>query len=89
MPINDGTGGFKAWKVSLLKKIKLDLIKSQGYSFQIEMNFWAWVLNAKIIEIPIIFVDRTIGESKMSRKIMIEAILVVLKLRFLKIFRLL
>ena len=89
MPINDGTGGFKAWKVSLLKKIKLDLIKSQGYSFQIEMNFWAWVLKAKIIEIPIIFVDRTIGESKMSRKIMIEAILVVLKLRFLKIFRLL
>ena len=89
MPINDGTGGFKAWKVSLLKKIKLNLIKSQGYSFQIEMNFWAWVLNAKIIEIPIIFVDRTIGESKMSRKIMIEAILVVLKLRFLKIFRLL
>ena len=89
MPINDGTGGFKAWKVSLLKKIKLDLIKSQGYSFQIEMNFWAWVLNAKIIEIPIIFVDRTIGESKMSRKIMIEAILVVLKLRLLKIFRLL
>ena len=89
MPINDGTGGFKAWKVSLLKKIKLDSIKSQGYSFQIEMNFWAWVLNAKIIEIPIIFVDRTIGESKMSRKIMIEAILVVLKLRFLKIFRLL
>ena len=88
MPINDGTGGFKAWKVSLLKKIKLDLIKSQGYSFQIEMNFWAWVLKAKIIEIPIIFVDRTIGESKMSRKIMIEAILVVLKLRFLKIFRL-
>ena len=68
MPINDGTGGFKAWKVSLLKKIKLNLIKSQGYSFQIEMNFWAWVLNAKIIEIPIIFVDRTIGESKMSRK---------------------
>ena len=39
MPINDGTGGFKAWKVSLLKKIKLNLIKSQGYSFQIEMNF--------------------------------------------------
>ena len=89
MPINDGTGGFKAWKVSLLKKIKLDLIKSQGYSFQIEMNFWAWVLNAKIIAIPIIFVDRTIGESKMSRKIMIEAILIVLKLRLLKIFRLL
>ena len=89
MPINDGTGGFKAWKISLLKKIKLDLIKSQGYSFQIEMNFWAWVLNAKIIEIPIIFVDRTIGESKMSRKIMIEAILIVLKLRLLKIFRLL
>ena len=84
MPINDGTGGFKAWKVSLLKKIKLDLIKSQGYSFQIEMNFWAWVLNAKIIEIPIIFVDRTIGESKMSRKIMIEAIFSSFKIKIFK-----
>ena len=87
MPINDGTGGFKAWKVSLLEKIKLNSIKSQGYSFQIEMNFRAWILKSKIIEIPIIFVDRTIGDSKMSRMIMVEAIVVVLKLRLLKLFK--
>ena len=89
LPIFDTTGGFKCFNSSVLKSIDLNKVKSNGYSFQIEMNFWAWVLNAKIIEIPIIFVDRTIGESKMSRKIMIEAILIVLKLRLLKIFRLL
>ncbi len=86
MPINDGTGGFKGWRVSLLKKIKLKEIKSQGYSFQIEMNFRAWINKAKIIEIPIIFFDRTIGESKMSKKIMYEAIWIVIKLRIWKIF---
>ena len=85
MPINDGTGGFKAWRISLLKKINLNVIKSQGYSFQIEMNFRAWIKKARIIEIPIIFVDRTIGESKMSKKIMFEAIWIVLKLRIWKL----
>ena len=86
IPINDGTGGFKAWKVDLLKKIELGMVKSQGYSFQIEMNFRAWRKNAKIFEEPIIFVDRTIGESKMSKKIMFEAIWIVLRLRILKLF---
>ena len=85
IPINDGTGGFKAWKVDLLKKIELGMVKSQGYSFQIEMNFRAWRKNAKIFEEPIIFVDRTIGESKMSKKIMFEAIWIVLRLRILKL----
>lgn len=87
MPINDGTGGYKAWSVKLLKKIDLNTIKSQGYSFQIEMNFRAWTLNAKIKECPIIFFDRTIGESKMSKSIMFEAIWVVWRLRILKIFK--
>ena len=86
MPVNDGTGGFKAWRVDLLKKIKLEVVKSQGYSFQIEMNFRAWRKEAKIYEEPIIFVDRTIGESKMSKKIMFEAIWIVLRLRILKLF---
>ena len=53
MPINDGTGGFKAWSSSLLGKIKLDDVRSQGYSFQIEMNFRAWRLNARIKEVPL------------------------------------
>ena len=86
MPINDGTGGFKAWRGSLLRKIELNKVKSQGYSFQIEMNFRAWRQNARIKEEPIIFVDRTIGESKMSKTIMYEAIWMVLRLRIWKIF---
>ena len=86
MPINDGTGGFKAWRSELLSKIALDKIKSQGYSFQIEMNFRSWVLDARIKEEPIIFVDRTIGHSKMSKKIMREAVWMVWRLRISKIF---
>lgn len=86
MPIKDGTGGFKAWRASLLKEIRLKEVRSQGYSFQIEMNFRAWGKGARIKEEPIIFVDRTIGESKMSRAIMIEAIWMVWRLRIWKIF---
>jgi dolichol-phosphate mannosyltransferase len=86
MPIKDGTGGFKAWRVELLKKIKLKSVKSQGYSFQIEMNFRAWSLGARIKESPIIFTDRTIGESKMSKSIMNEAIWIVWRLRIWKLF---
>ena len=86
MPINDGTGGFKAWSTTLLEKIKLYDVKSQGYSFQIEMNFRAWRLGANIKEEPIIFVDRTIGESKMSSSIMYEAIWMVWRLRIWKLF---
>ena len=86
MPINDGTGGFKAWNSSILQRIELKKVKSQGYSFQIEMNFRAWRLGARIKEEPIIFVDRTIGESKMSKTIMYEAIWMVWRLRIWKIF---
>jgi dolichol-phosphate mannosyltransferase len=86
MPINDGTGGFKAWRGSLLEQIDLDGIRSQGYSFQIEMNFRSWRKEARILEKPIIFVDRTIGESKMSKSIMYEAIWMVWRLRLWKIF---
>ena len=68
MPIKDGTGGFKAWRSELLK-IDLSSVQSQGYGFQIELNFRAWNLGAKIKEEPIIFVDRTIGKSKMSKKL--------------------
>ena len=87
MPIKDGTGGFKAWKTDLLRNINFKNIRSQGYSFQIEMNFKAWILNAKITEFPIIFVDRTIGESKMSKSIMLEAIWVVWRLRLIKFLK--
>ena len=86
MPIMDGTGGFKAWKSEVLNDIDLDSVKSQGYSFQIEMNFRAWIKGYKLKEIPIIFSDRTIGQSKMSKKIVYEAIFMVWRLRIWKIF---
>ena len=87
MPIMDGTGGFKAWKAKVLADIDLDSVKSQGYSFQIEMNFRAWVKSYIIKEIPIIFSDRTIGQSKMSKTIVYEAIFMVWRLRIWKLFR--
>ena len=65
----DATGGFKLWKTEVLNSIDFRKVKSSGYSFQIEMNFRAWRLDASIIEDSIIFVDRTIGESKMSKSI--------------------
>ncbi len=65
-----------------LQKIKLDEVKSQGYSFQIEMNFRAWKAGFKVIEVPIVFTDRTLGESKMSKHIVKEAIFMVWKLRY-------
>ena len=86
MPIMDGTGGFKAWKSEVLDDIDLDSVRSQGYSFQIEMNFRAWIKGYKLKELPIIFSDRTIGQSKMSKKIVYEAIFMVWRLRIWKIF---
>ena len=86
MPIMDGTGGFKAWKSEVLSDIDLDSVRSQGYSFQIEMNFRTWIKNYKIKEVPIIFSDRTIGQSKMYKKIVYEAIFMVWRLRIWKIF---
>ena len=86
MPINDATGGFKAWRGSLLDTIRLEKVRSQGYSFQIEMNFRAWRLEASIKEETIVFMDRTIGESKMSKSIMYEAIWMVWRLRIWKLF---
>ena len=86
LPIKDSTGGFKCFNIDVLKSIDLDNIKSSGYSFQIEMNFISWVKGYNITEIPIIFCDRTIGESKMSRKIIFEAIYMVPLLRIKKLF---
>lgn len=81
MPIKDPTGGFKCFRTSTLKAIDLDKVRSNGYSFQIEMNFKAWKKGFKYIEIPIIFVDRRAGHSKMSKAIVREAVWMVWKLR--------
>lgn len=83
MPINDPTGGFKCFRRNVLESIDLDAILSDGYSFQIEMNFRTWVKKFRIKEIPIVFTDRRSGQSKMSKKIVREAIFVVWKLKFL------
>lgn len=84
--IKDLTAGFKAWRRKVLEDIDYDNIRSQGYAFQIEMNFHAERKGYKIYEHPIIFIDRTIGESKMSRKIMFETAYLVWQFRLWKIF---
>jgi len=83
MPLHDATGGFKCFKRHVLEAIQLDHIHSNGYSFQIEMNFNAFRKKFKIKEIPIIFYERSEGKSKMSGKIVREAIWMVWKLRWL------
>jgi dolichol-phosphate mannosyltransferase len=79
---HDLTGGFKAWRASTLASIPFEGVHSGGYVFQIEMTFRASRLGARIREIPITFRDRRVGQSKMSRRIVIEALLVVIQLRF-------
>ena len=86
LPIKDATGGFKCFRARVLKSIDFSKITSTGYSFQIELNFISWVNGFKIKEIPIIFSDRTVGESKMSRSIILEAIYMVPLLKLRKIF---
>lgn len=78
----DATGGFKCFRKKVLEEIDLTQVKSNGYAFQIEMSFRAWKRGFTIVEIPIVFVDRTEGESKMSKKIVREAIWMVWRLRW-------
>jgi dolichol-phosphate mannosyltransferase len=80
-PIKDFTGGFKCFRRETLEKLNLDKIVSNGYSFQVELNYKVWLKGMKIKETPIIFEDRTLGQSKMSKKIFLEAILKVLWMR--------
>ena len=87
-PIKDSTGGYKCFRRKVLQSIDLTKIRSEGYSFQIEMNFLVWIKGFKISEIPIVFTDRTVGESKMNRAIVIEAVWMVPKLLMKKIFKL-
>ena len=85
LPVKDATGGFKCWRREVLEAINLDGVRSQGYSFQIEMTYRAWLKGFRITEIPIIFVDRTVGESKMTRSIMLEAAVMIPRLRIWKL----
>ena len=87
LPIHDCTSGFKCFSRKVLESIDLDSVQSDGYSFQIELNFKAWKKGFTIGEIPIIFIDRRAGISKMSHKIVREAIWMVWKLKFLSLFK--
>jgi dolichol-phosphate mannosyltransferase len=83
LPIKDSTGGFKCFRRQVLESLDLDRVKSDGYGFQIEINYKAWRKRFRIKEIPILFVDRRAGTSKMSRRIVWEAALLVWRLRLL------
>ncbi|MBQ0113564.1 MAG: polyprenol monophosphomannose synthase [Bacteroidales bacterium] len=82
MKVCDATAGFVCYTRPLLEKIKFDNVKFIGYAFQIEMKYTAWKLGAKIKEVPIIFTDRVLGQSKMSMKIFKEAFFGVFSLKF-------
>ena len=82
LPVWDATGGFKCFRRSVLESIDFSRVRSNGYAFQIEMSFRAWKRNFRIAEIPIVFVDRTEGTSKMSKSIVREAIWMVWRLRW-------
>ena len=87
MPVKDPTAGFICYRKEVLEAINLDAISFVGYAFQIEMKFAAWKLGFKIVEVPIIFKDRTHGTSKMNKGIVKEGILGVLKLRWNSFFK--
>lgn len=82
MPFSDPTGGYKCFRRAVLEAVDLDGVKSNGYSFQIEMTYMAWKLGFRIREVPIIFEDRRSGHSKMNPAIVREALGLVVKLRF-------
>ncbi|MBI1795672.1 MAG: polyprenol monophosphomannose synthase [Candidatus Eisenbacteria bacterium] len=86
LPVHDATGGFKCFRRRALEGIRLDRVRSDGYAFQIEVSFKCWRRGFTIREIPIVFVDRRAGVSKMNRRIIWEAAWMVWRLRLLDLF---
>lgn len=82
VPIRDLTGGFKCFRRHVLEALPLDQVQTTGYAFQIEMTYRALLAGFRVKEIPIIFVDRVQGASKMSRRVFLEAVIAVWRLRF-------
>ena len=82
VPVRDLTGGFKCFRRAVLEEIDLNSVRSQGYTFQIELTYRALQAGFKVREIPIVFEDRRAGESKMNKRIVLEAVLLVPRLRF-------
>ena len=87
MPIHDSTAGFKCYKRVVLETINFDKIKFVGYAFQIEMKFKTWKYGFNIVEVPVIFTDRTEGTSKMSGGIFFEAVLGVIQMKINSFFK--
>jgi dolichol-phosphate mannosyltransferase len=87
LPFHDTTAGFVCYTNRVLKTIALDKIKFRGYAFQIEMKFTAWKHGFRLVEVPIIFTDRTLGQSKISKNIIREAVWGVLALKLKSIFK--
>ncbi|CAN5516646.1 polyprenol monophosphomannose synthase [soil metagenome] len=87
MPVKDPTAGFMCYTKKVLETINLDAIRFVGYAFQIEMKFAAWKLGFKIKEVPIVFIDRQVGVSKMSKGILKEGVLGVLKIQWSSMFK--
>jgi dolichol-phosphate mannosyltransferase len=87
LPIHDATGGFKCFRIEALKAIDLDKIRSNGYAFQIEMSFKVWKKGFRVVELPIIFADRKVGLSKMSKNIVYEAVFMLMTLRVRSILK--
>ena len=81
LPVNDSTAGFMCYRRSVLERINLDKIDFVGYAFQIEMKFKSWKLGFNVVEVPVIFTDRTEGNSKMSSDIFFEAFVGVIQLK--------
>jgi dolichol-phosphate mannosyltransferase len=86
LPVRDATAGFKCYRRAVLESLDLDAITSNGYSFQIETNFMAWKKGFRVCEVPIVFVDRRAGVSKMSKHIVYEAAWMVWRLKFRSLF---
>ena len=89
LPVSDPTSGFKCFKREVLETLDLKKVHSEGYSFQIEMNYRVWKKGFAIVEVPIVFTDRTVGKSKMTRKNIREAIWIVWLLKLKTILRML
>jgi dolichol-phosphate mannosyltransferase len=84
MPVHDCTAGYRLYRRRVLEELDLQTVQSQGYAFQIEMAYRAVQQGFKIVETPIVFLDRRVGKSKMSRKIVLEGFTYVWKTRFSK-----
>ena len=85
MPVRDATGGFKVWRRQALESIHPERVRSNGYAFQIETTYRSWIRGLRIREVPIIFTDRTVGDSKMSKRVGFEALWIVWWLRLARL----